>query len=261
MVFAVFVIVHLVGDLYGTPLLPSASLFAWAALCGYVLATGRDAPRLTRVALLAGLLVFAGLAAAEAAAAPEAGFQALSARQRTLDLAAAWSQGLREIAPWLVGCACLTAAALTVGTRPPGGAGRIVAIGSVTVAVGAAAQKLSDRADDVAEWLAYPVPLLPLTALAVAAFVAAGRLTARPLAMAGMGVVGLTALLLFDTALAGMWQWRAHDNSIAVVSVVLASTPDGGPHVWEAVAAAVPFLTAAAVTIGCLRRVARRDAA
>lgn len=262
--FAVLAAVYALGELFRSPLLPSAGVLAWAVLAGYVLVAGRHAPRATRVALVAGLLAFGGWAAVEAFATTttttDYGWSAYTSLA-SVEFTTAWSQGLREIAPWLIGYGCLTVGAFTLGARAPRAHGRLIAIFGGLLALAWGLLVLSSHADGVLEWLAYPVVLLPPAALAVAAFVAAGRLAARPLAAVGLILVGLVALGLYDSALSGMWRW--HTSTRADTAAVMFAVTDlrsgGGPDGWamlEALAIAVPFVAAAAVIAGCLRRTA-----
>ncbi|MEJ3743885.1 hypothetical protein WEI85_11400 [Actinomycetes bacterium KLBMP 9797] len=251
---------YAIGAFFGSPLLPSSGVLAWAALAGYALLAGRHAPRATRVALVVGLLVFGGWAAVEelatTATTTDFGWFAYTSPP-SVDLRTAWSQGLREIAPWLIGYACLTVAAFAMGTRAPAPHGRLIGIFGAALALAWGVLVLSSRADGVREWLVYPAVLLPPAALAVAAFVAAGRVAARPLAAAGLILVGLAALALYDGALSGMWQWRPGTGGIHTLNaaVMLSVTgPDTGPDIWAVLGVAVPLVAAAAVTVGCLRR-------
>jgi hypothetical protein len=60
--FGLLSIVYAVGLLFGSPLLPSAAVLAWAALFGYAVLAGRAAPGRVRNILLVGLLALGAVA-------------------------------------------------------------------------------------------------------------------------------------------------------------------------------------------------------
>jgi hypothetical protein len=58
--FAGFVLVHVIGVLFASPLLPAAPVLAWGCLLGYAVLAGAEAPPAVRWPMLAGLLVIGG---------------------------------------------------------------------------------------------------------------------------------------------------------------------------------------------------------
>jgi hypothetical protein len=252
--FALFTTVFGVGALFGTPLLPSAGLLAWLALCGYVLVAGREGAPLVRVALGAGLLTFAAL---ELLAGAGLGLGGLDHRT---SLVGALRAGMREIGPLLIGYACFTVAGFAVAragrlTR----AGWIIAVGGAVCAVGYAVLELWSHADGEGEWLGYPIILVLPAGLAVAAFVAAGRTVARKAACAGLILVGFGAIALYDQGLAHMALWRPveADAFLEPGYMVSLARPGDPVSTREALTSVLPLGIAAIVTVGCLRRVGR----
>lgn len=248
--FALLATVFGVGVLFGTPLLPSAGLLAWVALCGYVLVAGHDAAVAVRILLGAGLLTFAGLEVID--------YQV--PLDQTASLVAALRGALREIGPLLIGYACLTVAGFAVAragrlTR----AGWIIAVGGAVCAVGYAVLELWSHADGEGEWLGYPIILVLPAGLAVAAFVAAGRAAARKVACAGLILVGFAAMALYDQGLANMALWRPveADAFLEPGYMVSLARPGDPVSTREALSSVLPLGIAAIVTVGCLRRVGR----
>lgn len=238
------------GVLFGSPLLPSSGLLAWAALGGYVVVAGRGASVRVRMALGAGVLTFAAL-------------ELIDYRvplDRTASLVAALGAGLWKIGPLVIGYACLTVAGFALAragrlTR----AGTVIMVGGAVCVVGYAVLHLWSRADGAGEWLGYPISLVLPAGLALAAFVAAGRAAARKVACAGLILVGFAALALYDDVLSHMALWQPVEANAFLEPgyMVSVARPAEPLSTREAFTSVVPLCVAALVTVGCLRRVER----
>jgi hypothetical protein len=254
---------YLIGELFHSPLLPSAELLAWVALAAYLAVAGRDAPLRVRLALAAGLVILGGIAAASLFSTEDGGrlgFLALSEapRESALDVAA---EASRDAVPVLAAYACLALAALFLPKRRTR-AGIAVATVGVGVAVVYAVLEVWGRNGLASVFAAVP-PLL----VAVLAFLTAGRVS-RWLPTVGLALLGLAALALLgdvldrvyvhppsrtDTFLAPGMTYEARD-AVAFGAV------SGVPAVDSAVTTFVQLAAAAVVTAGCLRRPAVEQA-
>jgi hypothetical protein len=256
-----FATTYLVGELFRTPLLPSAELLAWVALAAYLVVAGRDAPVRVRLALAAGLVILGALAAFPLLSTVESGsyrqgFVALSQapRESALDIAA---EAVRDAVPVLVAYACLALAALFLPRRRTR-AGIAVAVVGVCIAVTYAALEVWSR-DGLASVLAAVPPLL----VAVLGFLVAGRIS-RWVPTIGLALLGLAALSLLGDVLdrvylSPLYKGEAFlepglrfgtEKSAAVSFGAVA----GPPALGFALAPVIQLAAAAAITAGCLRR-------
>lgn len=258
-----FGVTYIVGELFGSPLLPSAGLLAWLALVAYVLVAGREAPIRVRVALGAGLMILGAAAAAPLFSTVDssAGFFAYAPMRPSNELAAA-GDALRDAAPVLLAYACLAFAVLLLPARRPetgrSRAGVAVAVAGAGLAVVYTALEFWREDGGLAHAVATAPPFL----VAALAFVAAGR-TSRRVVTAGLALLGLAAL----------WQVSEVLDRVLTVSADAFLEPglrygtylvpiDGS--VWSAsagwaLAAALQLVAAAVVTAGCLQRGAAPD--
>ncbi|WP_173078501.1 hypothetical protein [Phytohabitans rumicis] len=239
----VFGTAHVAGELFRSPLLPSAGVLAWAALCGYAVLAGRGAPRTVWLTLAAGLLILGLLGAADLLAASggttDAGYFVYGPPPPS----PAPLEILRDSAPLLLAYLLLAIAVLA----QPGGRrtrwGVIVAAVGAAVAAGYAVLEVWSRGGGASR----VAVALPATALAVLAVVAAGR-SPRPVAAAGAVLIGLAALSEVGTALD---QIRFSPDGVFYTTGLMVA--GAGPAAHPAVPAALQLAGAAAVAIGCLR--------
>lgn len=255
-----FGVVHLVGELFGAPLLPSAELLAWVSLLGYVAVAGRHASTRVRLALAGGLAILGVLAAVRLLSTVDssssAGFQFLSPdrapRSNALELAgdAVW-----EATPWLAAYACLALAAIFLPKRRTRAGIAVAALG-IGVAVTYVGLEVWSRDAGLAAAIAAAPPLL----VAVLAFAVGGQVS-RWLPTAGLALLALAALSLLDDVLDrvrvvsfdAFLQPGLRYGTQESVAVVLSAPASPGAAAW-ALAPAIQLAAAVAVTAGCLRR-------
>jgi hypothetical protein len=252
---------YLVGELFGSPLLPSAELLAWVCLVAYVVVAGRDAPVRVRLALAAGVVILGALAAFTFFSTVDAGpgglgFMALDEppRESALDIAA---DAVREALPVLVAYACLALAALFLPKRRTR-AGIAVAVVGIGVAVTYTVMELWSR-DGLASVFAAMPPLL----VAVLAFLVAGRVW-RWTAAAGLALLGVAALSVLGDVLDRVYVSPLNHGEVFLQpglrysvqeSVAVSLSAVGGrPALGFALVPVIQLAAAAAIAAGCLRR-------
>ncbi|WP_173057958.1 hypothetical protein [Phytohabitans houttuyneae] len=258
-----FGVTHLVGELFGTPLLPSAELLAWVALAAYLAVAGRDAPLRVRLALGAGLVILIVLPAGALFSTVDSGgfgWVALSEapRQSALDVAA---EAVREDAPVLIAYACLALAALFLPKRRTR-AGIALAVVGIGVAVAYAAVEVWHR-EGFPPVLAAVPPLL----VAVLAFLVASRVSSWVL-RAGLALLGLAAVALLGDVLDRVYLYPFYEpldggdaflepgfrySTGNTAAPSLAATLDP-PALGFALIPVIQLAAAAAITAGCLHR-------
>jgi hypothetical protein len=268
-----FTVTYLIGELFGTPLLPSAELLAWVALAAYLAVAGRDAPPRVRLALGAGLVILGGAAALSLLSTMDSGpnglqFLALGPppRESALDVAA---EAVRDAVPVLIAYACLALAGLFLPKRRTRVGIAVAGVG-IGVAVTYAVLELSSR-DGLASVYAAVPPLL----VAVLAFLVASRVSGW-VSTAGLALLGLAALSLMGDVLDRVYIspfYEPLDEAGAFLepgfrygveesaAVSLSAVVD--PHALGfALTPVVQIAAAAAITAGCLsRRTAPPEAA
>lgn len=258
---AAFGATYLVGELFGSPLLPSAELLAWVALAAYLAVAGRDAPMRVRLALAAGLVILGALAAISLFSTVDSGPSAMGflaftepPRESALDVAgdAVW-----DAVPALVAYGCLALAALFLPARRTR-VGIAVAVVGIGLAVTYTVLELWGR-DGLASVFAAVPPLL----VAVLAFVVAGRATPW-VPTVGLALLGLAALSLLGDALDRVYLYPLYEpdaflqpglrysvQESAAVSLAEMVSP---PALGIALAPVIQLAAAAVITAGCLRR-------
>ncbi len=252
---------YLVGELFGSPLLPSAELLAWVSLLAYVAVAGRDSPPRVRLALATGLVILGAIAAFSLFSTVDSGPSGVSflafdepPRESALDIAA---EAVRDALPVLVAYACLALAALFLPKRRSRG-GIAVAVSGIGVAVTYTVLELWSR-DGFASVFAAMPPLL----VAVLAFLVAGRVS-RWTATAGLALLGLAALSVLDDVLdrvyvnptryAEVFLAPGLRYSVQESSAVSLSAMVDPPALGFTLAPAIQLAAAAAIAAGCLRR-------
>lgn len=256
-----FGVAYLTGELFHSPLLPSAELLAWGALAAYLVVAGREAPVRVRLALAAGLVTLGALAATSLFSTVDSGsgglgFIALSEapRESALNVAA---EAVRDALPVLAAYACLALAALSLPKRRTR-AGIVLALVGVAVAVTYTVLELWAR-DGLASVFAAVPPLL----VAVLAVLTAGRV-ARWVPTAGLVLLGLAALAVLDDVLDRVYVPFSEANAFLQPGLRYGSWETAAPSLTAAIAAppalgstlvpAIQIAAAAAITAGCLRR-------
>ncbi|MFD0741841.1 hypothetical protein ACFQ1L_08065 [Phytohabitans flavus] len=250
---------YLVGEFFGSPLLPAAELLAWVSLAAYLAVSGRGAPTRVRFALAAGVLILGAIEASSllsTADGSRTGMQFLTPdrvpERSALDTA---SDAVRHTMPALVAYACLALAALFLPKRRTR-TSAAVAVAGIGIAVIYVGLEIWGRDGGLAAVLA----AVPLLLVAVLAFLVAGR-TPRWIPTAGLALLGLAALWMLDGVLdrvhveplvvfldPGM-RYQRHES----VAVMLAA-PVGLSITGLALAPAIQLAAAATITVGCLRR-------
>ncbi|MEV4754649.1 hypothetical protein AB0J86_05995 [Micromonospora sp. NPDC049559] len=287
--FAVLSIVHGAGVLFGSPLLPSAAVLAWAVLLGYALlpapapAPAADAVRPApgdgarpapadgarpaapagriRLALLAGPLAFGALALLDVLAPGDpwtgtegASFQYLSIEE----VAASWfDRYVREAVALLVGYGALAYAVLAAPAR---GSARRAAVGAAIGGGGALGYLLLDLA--ARGWEPrWNLPLVLGLPVLVGSFAVAGAALARRggvLPAAGAVLLALTTLPWLDRLLAWSALYAPHPSEPgAYLSAVVLAAPGPAVSLGECVAVLARLAGAAAVVVGASRAAGR----
>ena len=275
--FAGFVLVHLIGMVFASPLLPVAPVLAWGCLLGYAVLAGAQAPSAVRWPLLAGLLVIGAGTVVDWLA-----FSGGADVVRTYEVFVAapadfnlWEAALKRVAPLLVACGLLAGAVLagSAGRRPPPGrtktviraatlTGLVLAAGFVALQLWALPGPLTQYGWELA------VGVAAALAAAIVAIVAAGAAAAYPgaarLAVAGLCLLAVSALGVLADLVAAVprpqsFSIREPGVMVEVYAVMVTTNPlDTGWSAVEAATAAAQFVAVAAVTVGWLRASAAR---
>lgn len=247
---------YLVGEFFGSPLLPSAELFAWGSLAACLVVAGDEAPGRVRLALGAGVVILGSLAALPLLSTVDGNASGLSyawtaaPRRTTLD---AVTDAVRTAAPVLVGYVCLALATLFLPGRRTR-AGTAVAVAGAGIAVTYAGLVIWSHDAEPAFVLAALPPLI----VAVLAFLVAGRVSRR-LSTAGLVLLGLATLVLLSDVLDHVWVFPSGDaflqpgmSTYYTEAVLL---PASAPFfaTWS-VAPALKLAAAATITAGCLHQ-------
>ncbi|MGN9913296.1 hypothetical protein ACTMTJ_37735 [Phytohabitans sp. LJ34] len=261
---AAFGATYLIGELFGSPILPSAELLAWVALAAYLAVAGRGAPLRVRLALASGLVILSALAAISLFSTVDSypshfGVMAYTElpRQSALHVA---SSAVWDDVPALVAYGCLALAALFLPRRRTR-VGIAVAVVGIGVAVTYTVLELWSR-DGLAPVFAAVPPLL----VAVLAFLVAGRTTPW-VPTVGLALLGLAALALVGNALDRVYLYPLYEADAFLqpglrysvqesAAVSLAATVDA-PTMGYALAPVIPLAAAAVITAACLRRPAQ----
>jgi len=275
--FAVFAVVHVLGVLFASPLLPAAPVLAWGCLLGYAVLAGAGARWAVRWPLLAAVVVIGAatvvdwLAYSNPSAAGQT-YQVFVAAPADFDL---WDAELKRVAPFLLASGLLAAAVLTgsAGRRPPPGRARTVIGVGTLIALGLAAGftalqlwalpgSLTQYGWDLAAGVAVAFAVAVVAILAARAAAACAG-TAR-LAAAGLCLLAFTALWVLADLVAAVprpfsYSIREPGLHVELYAVMVTINPlDTGWSTTTAALAAAQLVAVAAVTAGWLRASAAR---
>ncbi|HYN94235.1 MAG TPA: hypothetical protein VES42_10350 [Pilimelia sp.] len=274
-VFAVCAVVYAGGVLLADRVLLAAPLqradtAAWAALTAYVLVAGRSVRAAVRWSLVAGLLALgAGTLVAAGAQTVEVsrfsyGPPARSAALLVQVIDGGVAYSLRFSVPLLVACCCLAVGAARLPGRRRRGTARAGVVAGLVLTLLAAVPALDGVApypaeNPVALWAAVLAPAVTAVLALACAAVLAGRDLPAWLAAAGLGLVGVVALLGLDQTLSTMALHfpRSDGEAVAFAAVGPSAGPTGLPMNAEGSLVAAMLLTGVALAVVGLLRAPR----